>query len=501
MIHLTCPACENHYRVKDELAGRKKKCPKCGQTLRVPAVPISTTQVPTKKRSIQPRSRNAGNISDDPESVRCTSDPVIALRRPSWIRRRAPMFIAISVGILILVAASVIAGFWSTGFRVNEQLAEFASANRFGESGASQADTELRAVLEKGFAVKGHATIEELTEPIPLGSVTFQRVRLALQLINGTELRIALGQTMMLVETDANGSEFEGVLAGFRLPPEPEEGDRWDSNIYGLSTQEARYADGNSFTSGGMEEMLYLNQNNIKVAAKADVVPPVEMQANTSSEVALTFNQGTRLKTQLRNSVRLALPEIRLAAGKGSDRYRLVVEFKNSLLDEKRWEVDRHHWVRLDERELVALLDQTNDGVTHVLALNWWTEFDPASARRAAAKLGKSLQDGKVLHVCFHLLHQHKDSGLADHAKTLLQTSTTPKETSVEAISYLAGIGGDPELSILVDLASGNDDDVARLAIRLLGQLKTRRSIEALEALLRNSSLSKRHEQIRSKLD
>ena len=39
MIRFNCPHCEKSIRVKGEAAGRKGKCPGCGQTVRVPVAP------------------------------------------------------------------------------------------------------------------------------------------------------------------------------------------------------------------------------------------------------------------------------------------------------------------------------------------------------------------------------------------------------------------------------------------------------------------------------
>ena len=36
-IALTCSECERDMKVKDELAGRKIKCPECGSVLMVPS--------------------------------------------------------------------------------------------------------------------------------------------------------------------------------------------------------------------------------------------------------------------------------------------------------------------------------------------------------------------------------------------------------------------------------------------------------------------------------
>ena len=36
MIHLQCPACTKALKLKDELAGKKLKCPSCGKPVAVP---------------------------------------------------------------------------------------------------------------------------------------------------------------------------------------------------------------------------------------------------------------------------------------------------------------------------------------------------------------------------------------------------------------------------------------------------------------------------------
>jgi len=46
MIRLTCPSCQVSLSAKDELAGQTRKCPKCGATLQIPAVPAQAEEAP-----------------------------------------------------------------------------------------------------------------------------------------------------------------------------------------------------------------------------------------------------------------------------------------------------------------------------------------------------------------------------------------------------------------------------------------------------------------------
>jgi predicted Zn finger-like uncharacterized protein len=45
-ITLSCPSCKNRLKVKDELAGRKVKCPKCKEVTRVPELDESDVKPP-----------------------------------------------------------------------------------------------------------------------------------------------------------------------------------------------------------------------------------------------------------------------------------------------------------------------------------------------------------------------------------------------------------------------------------------------------------------------
>ena len=38
MISFQCPACGKKLKVKDEFAGKKGKCPKCGNVINIPAL-------------------------------------------------------------------------------------------------------------------------------------------------------------------------------------------------------------------------------------------------------------------------------------------------------------------------------------------------------------------------------------------------------------------------------------------------------------------------------
>jgi predicted Zn finger-like uncharacterized protein len=61
-IAITCPSCEAELRLRDELAGRKVRCPKCGAAVGVPK--HEPTEEAEKFRS-SPRRRSASRIDED----------------------------------------------------------------------------------------------------------------------------------------------------------------------------------------------------------------------------------------------------------------------------------------------------------------------------------------------------------------------------------------------------------------------------------------------------
>ena len=73
MITFACPGCGKNFQVKAELAGRKTKCPKCGQAL---LVPTPSVPVPVSTRSVEPPPRTPAS---SPAEVSKRPPPVSSL--------------------------------------------------------------------------------------------------------------------------------------------------------------------------------------------------------------------------------------------------------------------------------------------------------------------------------------------------------------------------------------------------------------------------------------
>lgn len=93
-ISFTCPSCEHRLKVKDELAGRKVKCPSCGNGVSVPA--DEDEEEPAKMA--QPRRKGQDDASDE--------------ERPRKKKKKKKgnkgLVIGLAVGAVVLVAVVVV---------------------------------------------------------------------------------------------------------------------------------------------------------------------------------------------------------------------------------------------------------------------------------------------------------------------------------------------------------------------------------------------------------
>jgi predicted Zn finger-like uncharacterized protein len=77
-IELACPKCRQKYRLKDELAGKKAKCAKCGESINVPAAtPVAAVVAPVAKAPA-PKPPAPKPTAPKPIAAAAPAKPVIA---------------------------------------------------------------------------------------------------------------------------------------------------------------------------------------------------------------------------------------------------------------------------------------------------------------------------------------------------------------------------------------------------------------------------------------
>jgi len=361
-------------------------------------------------------------------------------------------------------------------------------------------------LARNAFRVTGSAKMDPIERMDSIGGkqlrYTINQVRLNVVINNSLDQPIKLGNTLMFVEMD-DSEQMEGILAGFRLPDEPDiakESDRWYYKMaYGVTTIESRYANGRRFTFVGpvrsFDLLTVINNTRWQDDSRADKIP-TDLAARGMTNLTATFNRMYWIKDDARQTVRVALPELILP---DSARYRLIATCKKA--DAKTWEVAETDLVPLSPAALEPVVSQAKTSLDKaVLATNWWAETDAKTAFPALARQADSLSGGRLLHTILLLSSRYKDPNCRPRARALLSAAATKLDVTVAAASYLAALGEDPDVSTLINAARGPNDEQAAAVIFSLGQLKTPGAITGLRRLLDDTSIKQRHAQINANL-
>jgi hypothetical protein len=102
-IPVVCPSCQSSMKVKDEFAGKRAKCPQCGEPLTVPAIAATPAKMPKR-----PRPEVIQEFEDDvepatkPNRKRAKGGKATKPMRPLWQRLLRTTVIAVPATVLAL---------------------------------------------------------------------------------------------------------------------------------------------------------------------------------------------------------------------------------------------------------------------------------------------------------------------------------------------------------------------------------------------------------------
>jgi hypothetical protein len=106
-ISVTCPKCSHSLKVKDELAGKRGKCPKCDATMPIPAAPAAAA-TPTSQAASQPAA--ASSSTEPGEQILGAFQGTFHPPAVSLVRKLATwLVLAVLLG-LVLVYVAILAG-------------------------------------------------------------------------------------------------------------------------------------------------------------------------------------------------------------------------------------------------------------------------------------------------------------------------------------------------------------------------------------------------------
>lgn len=354
----------------------------------------------------------------------------------------------------------------------------------------------VRQALESGLKLTGTVTPGLHAEPVDEDNPwECLRWQIELSLVNHSSLPLDLGKDFFLFETKADlsargdFSRLEGValFRGFdrqvsevvHLMPFPV------TEPYGLANNfQIHFASGQAFLRRGTRYQKDDGQETLDNGKTfvpreggpqfgSDTEDPTTgygpLGPQQTRQFSLYLDQGVWLREEERDRVTVILPEI-VVANQPRERYRLVAHFQKPPPNKGEWPVVRYDLVRQDAGELAGVLEtSTANPVLRIGAANWLAETAPENCREPLLRVGRSLQEGRLLGTCLELLIERKATGLEEHALQLLQGQQAPPEIRGLAALYLGVLRHGPALSSLIRTAGDASDAAALGAIHGLG--------------------------------
>jgi hypothetical protein len=203
-------------------------------------------------------------------------------------------------------------------------------------------------------------------------TTTYLQRRLRLQLTNTGNVPIDLGDDLVLVEADSTKSKVAGMLVLMKeVEPSGVLSRRFaqPQRSFGIPDFDERYADYHSYPNcvgGSTEACLYLNSLEVRRELIDDSIPR-SIPPNATRFLRLTLNQGQFLAIGTAASVRVALPEIRIAANGGTAKYRLTIHFaknagaqragqKDGMINQEEWTVANGECFKISGGDLTGVL-------------------------------------------------------------------------------------------------------------------------------------------------
>jgi len=347
---------------------------------------------------------------------------------------------------------------------------------------------EIDQALQASLTATGTATPDSRTEYMGMSYRSYMAWELEVTLENRSSFPITFGKDLILVESDASGGTFDGVLvvtAAEGSVPRLEETGFEDmaavrrASYYSLSNSEIRYAGGGtSFQRGNTVGITFSDSPD----ANAEAISFGGLEAGESRTMTDDLPVGAWVRDEHRASVRVVLPELIVERGNEPPaRFRWVLYFAPPQADAEAWTVNRQEIVLLepDRLEQMLIVPETNQ-VTRIFAANWLAEIDPDRAAGAMINVGRSLRDGDLLAVCLYHLARFGTEGLGEHAQKLLADVEVPNGIRRMAAEYLAATRFEPAFGTLTDAAVDEESSVAQAAISAIGSFPPPQASAAL---------------------
>ena len=333
---------------------------------------------------------------------------------------------------------------------------------------------EIHQDLQKSLTASGKATPGSRTQYFGTSYRTSMAWEMEVTLENQSDFPITFGKDLILVEADASGGTYDGILVVIdpvgKVPRLEDTGfgdlaASQSATDYYLSNAEVRYAGGGtSFQRGNTVGITFSETSS---ATDEESIGFGGLESGETRTIEEDLELGSWVREEHRASLRLVLPELIVDRGNQEPaRLRWVLYFKQPEDDAEEWLFNRQEVILLepDGLEQQFIVPETNQ-VTRVLAANWLTDLDPERAQGALIQVGQGLREGDLLAVCLSRLNRLECVGFGEQAQSLLSDTDVPTGIRRLAAEYLGTTRYEPAFDTLIETVGDEESSVAVAAI------------------------------------
>ncbi len=485
-LPFSCPSCHAKLKARTEQAGLRVRCPACGA--------IAAIRTPTAAAPVAlPEHLAASPPAALPTPVAVPRAAAVPRPRPRpspaicfWVSGGAASALLLGAAVVVAVV------FWPhptpTPKPAGVPVAFPAPTSDPPAPVVDKPAGEVRQAVMDGVHLQGSVVFDTRTESSFNSETTYHQWKPQLKLENGTPFPLEFGNDVELIESNADGSAYEGMA----VLDDPKPSLVMTPNSLGLfHNYETRSAQGNVetvFETGNTTTIRFGGFEDVSFGSA---------KAGATWELDRVFEQEMWLRDELRSNLQIVLPELRVRTAGGVERFRLTAFFKKPTGPDDSWTLVSQEITPIQSEPLKkTLASPTTNQVAKVLAANWLAEAYPQEAVGPLVETAKPLPEGQMLGTCLALLTSLSGGGLESHAFDLYQNKKTPNGIRNDAARYLGALRYELALDALIAGTADEDGVVALGSIDALGTFAAPRAVAALLGLLHDDKHSGQRPQI-----
>ncbi len=507
-IAVSCKGCGKRFRAPAAAAGRRGKCPQCGAAIEVPHASEAAPPVVTA-RPVAGAAQGAPVAAALPAAS--TPDLTVAARKGTKV---AIIGAAGLVGVIVLAIVGYVIFFGQSGGR--SDLGPVGGPAPAGASAQTLDDwmRRERRLPDLPKRIVGQLPLEVVSVRMARGEESFNiypshgtmRVYTVRAVLRNTGSKpLVLGGTAALVESNADGLAYDGVIQGHEAMSSPFQrtalrgrlpfGGTGPRNAFVVSQYQPVDDDNDCSISLVLGDLVLFSSGGAR-SPSFGVLAPGERCV-----LVLNFKLVRIVKDEFLRSAFFASPVVYAPSEAEGPAAMLVWQFKppaGGNLDGT-WTMAKFHQSPLDQASLETLAQ--NDEIhpfMRVLGASWLGELHgPAgfAALRTRLPLANE-RAGDVRAAAISALGRARDTGSAGVFRKMLRDPEEPVGIRARAAAALGHLGLEEALDDLVavvraEVKAEDDKKLDNDAIRAIGCIGTPRAIQLLAGIVKGADLDR----------